>query len=104
MGVSGGFRHDIPAEAGGDHHRQIRPDFKHLLGQLHTRQAGHGEIGEEQVEGCGPCEKFFQRLLWIGMRGHKVTGSRQHLVEHIANGRLVIHQKDLLAGAWRRGL
>ena len=42
MGVRGGVRNDIAAEAGGEHHRQIGTDFKYPFGQLHARHARHG--------------------------------------------------------------
>ena len=58
------------------HDRNAGPDPADLLGELHTRQLGHGPVQKHDIEDAGVGLEHFERLLARGVRVDRIRPRR----------------------------
>ena len=104
MSLRGGLRHHIAAKTGGEHHRQSGRTSYIRLAKSTPVIPGIVRSVKSKSNPAGRARKSLSASFGVGMGGHQVSTSRQHLAEHVADGWFVIHQQDALAGAGGHGL
>ena len=87
----------VADEAGGEEDGEVGPESAQGAGEFDTRETGHVEVGDHEIEACGVFGDPGEGIGGVGEGGHAVTEPFEGAGGGAEDGAFVVHEGDGLS-------